>query len=103
MADNFNKQFPNQFGAEVLAGTSTEDAVAFGFNATYFRLANLGSTAEVYFNLGSTAAASTGDLTLLIGATVEIAHMPPCAGAGFATASTGDTETLKRISLIALG
>ncbi len=97
------KQFPKQFGAEVLAGTSTEDAVGFGFRATYFRIQNLGTTAEIYFNLASTEPATTGDLTLPIGATVEIAHMPQCAGAGFATASTGDTEVLKRISVMAVG
>lgn len=97
------KQFPQQFGMEVLSGTSTEDAVLFGFRATYFRIQNLGSTAEVYFNLASTEPATTGDLTLPIGKTVEIAHMPHCSGAGFATASTGDTDTLKRISVIALG
>ena len=103
MAIDKYKQFPSQFGAEVLAGTSTEDAIAFGFRATYIRLANLGSTAEVYFNLASTEPASTGDLTLPIGGTVELDHVPQCSGMGFATASTGDTDVLKRISVIALG
>ncbi len=97
-----NRQFPNSFAAEVLSGTSTADAVAFGFNATFLRLANLGTTAEVHYNPGSTGAASTSDPLLPIGATIEIPS-PPSAGMGFATASTSTSDALKRVSVTAFG
>lgn len=97
-----NRQFPNSFAAEVLSGTSTEDAVAFGFNATFLRLANLGTTAEVHYNPGSTNPATTSDPLLPIGETIRM-RLPPCAGMGFATLSSGDTAALKRISVTAFG
>ena len=103
MAIDRYKQFPLQYGGEVLAGTSTEDAVLFGFRATYIRVANLGTTAVIYLNLASTGVATTSGLVVAIGETVEFAPIPQCSGMGFATASTGDTDVLKQISVAAIG
>ena len=97
------KMFPSQHGAVVLSGTSTEDAVKFGFNATYIQVNNLGTTCEAYLNFGSTEPATTSDLPLVIGGTIEIPHLPQCAGIGLATGSTSTSDVLKRISVIALG
>ena len=97
----FNKQFPNQFAAEVLTGTSTEDAVVFGFNATYVRVANRG-TAPMFLNLSSTAAATTADAALEAGE-VFSGSISGAAGLGLATASTSTGDSSKRVNVLALG
>lgn len=95
---NVPKMQPAQYSAEELAGTSTGDAVAFGFNATYIRLVNRGNK-QAYFDLGSTGLGTTGGASLSSGE-VFSAAIPPCAGFGLATAST---STGDGIDVLALG
>ena len=97
------KQFPQQFSAEVLAGTSTGEVAEFGFRATYLRLANVGTTAQVHFSLASTEGATTGDALLPVSGTVEIQNMPPCSAVGLATASSSTSDALKRVAVLAVG
>ncbi len=97
---DISKMFANQYGA-ILDGTSTGIQVAFGFRATYLRLANLGTTAPAYFAF-TTGVATSGDMPLSVGQTVE-ARVPPCSGLGLMTASTSTTAALKQINVLAIG
>ncbi len=97
---SIQKMFAGGYGA-IVDGTSTGFEVAFGFRATYLRLANLGTTAAAYFTL-TTGVATSNDMPLSVGQTVE-AQIPPCSGLGLMTASTSTTAALKQIDVIAIG
>lgn len=86
--------FPSQYAGTVLSGTSTEDAVSFGFRATQVRIVNRGP-GGVYFNLGSTSPASTGDNAALLTSGEEFSdRVPQCSGAGFTATSTGEVDVM---------